>query len=114
MDLVGIFSESFWYVAPILATITVAVAGFFNNLLKVKKAIWQQVTAWVVAAILSVCAWLFGFINFGVPEWAGVVVLAAVVGLSSNGIYDIPSIKQAVSSIFGAFGKKDETPKVEE
>lgn len=96
----GIFSEAFWYIAPILMTLTVAVAGVINGAFKITKGVWPQVVAWVVGACLSVCAWLLKLIEFGDPTWLGVVMLSLVVGLSSNGIYDIPTIKAFVDKWF--------------
>ena len=78
MDIInGIFSEAFWWIAPILMTLTVALAG-----------------------VLSVGAWALKLIAFGDPVWLGVVCLCVVVGLSSNGVYDIPAIKAFVDSWF--------------
>lgn len=96
----GIFSESFWWVAPILASLTVALSGVINNLFKITKAIWRQVVAWVVGSALSVAAWALQLIVFGDPVWLSIVCLCVVVGLSSNGIYDIPAIKNFVDNMF--------------
>lgn len=95
----GIFSEAFWYIAPLLMTATVALAGIINGALKVKGT-WKQLVAWLVAAILSTLAWVLHLIEFGDPVWLGVMMLAIVVGLSSNGIYDIPTIKAYVEMWF--------------
>lgn len=96
----GIFSEAFWYIAPLLMTLTVAIAGFINGAFKITKGMWPQIVAWVVGAILSVIAWALQLIQFGEPVWLGVVMLAVVVGLSSNGVYDIPTIKAFVDKWF--------------
>lgn len=96
----GIFSEAFWYIAPLLMTATVAIAGFINGAFKIVKGMWPQVVAWLVGAALSVGAWALKLIEFGDPVWLGVVCLAVVVGLSSNGIYDIPTIKAFVDKWF--------------
>lgn len=96
----GIFSESFWYIAPILMAATVAVAGVINGLFKITKGMWPQIVAWAVGAALSVGAWALKVIEFGEPVWLGVVMLAVVVGLSSNGVYDIPTIKAFVDKWF--------------
>ena len=92
----GIFSEAFWYIAPLLMTLTVAIAGLINGAFKITKGMWPQVIAWVVGALLAITAWALELIKFGDPVWLGVVMLAIVVGLSSNGIYDIPTIKAFV------------------
>lgn len=102
----GIFSEAFWYIAPLLMALTVAVAGIINGAFKITKGMWPQVVAWVVGAALSVCAWLLKLIEFGDPVWLGVVMLAIVVGLSSNGVYDIPTIKAFVDRWFGRGAEK--------
>lgn len=96
----GFFSESFWYVAPILMSITVALAGVINGWFKITKGIWPQVVAWVVGSGLSVGAYFLNLVQVGEPVWLGIVCLCAVVGLSSNGIYDIPTIKNWVDSWF--------------
>jgi len=105
MDITGIFSESFWYVAPIIMTMTVTITGTINGKFKIVNGIWPQIVSWVVATLLSVASWFFGFITMGEPVWVGVVMLCVVVGLSSNGIYDIPTIKNFVDSWFNR--KKD-------
>ena len=96
----GIFSEAFWYIAPMLMTLTVALAGVINGAFKIVTGMWPQIVAWVVGALLSVAAWALQLIQFGDPVWLGVVMLAVVVGLSSNGIYDIPTIKDFVDRWF--------------
>lgn len=96
----GIFSESFWYVAPLLMALTVALAGVINGAFKITKGMWPQVVAWIVGAALSVATWALRLIEFGEPVWLGVVMLAIVVGLSSNGVYDIPTIKAFVDKWF--------------
>ena len=96
----GIFSESFWYIAPLLMAATVALAGVINGAFKITKGIWPQVVAWVVGSALSVATWALKLIEFGQPVWLGVVMLCVVVGLSSNGVYDIPTIKTFVDKWF--------------
>lgn len=96
----GIFSESFWWAAPILMSITVALTGALDSLFKVQKGWVKQLISWLVGAGLSVGAWAIKMIEFGDPVWLGVVALAVVVGLSSNGIYDIPAIKAFIDKLF--------------
>lgn len=96
----GIFSESFWYMAPILMAATTALAGLINQAFKITKGIWPQVIAWVVGILLSVGAYFAKLVTMGDPQWLGVVMLCIVVGLASNGIYDIPTIKKFIDSWF--------------
>lgn len=99
-NIIGIFSESFWYIAPMLMAVTVAFSGFINRVCKVKKAWVKQLISWVVGAGTSVGAWALELITFGDPVWMGITALAFVIGLSSNGIYDIPTIKNWIDSWF--------------
>jgi hypothetical protein len=98
--IIGIFSESFWYVAPILVAMTTALAGLINQGFKVNKAWLKQLISWLLGAGLSVGAWALKLISFGNPVWLGVVCLCGVVGLASNGFYDIPTIKNWINSWF--------------
>ena len=96
----GIFSENFWWIAPILMTLTVSITGVINGAFKIVKGMWPQIVSWIVGAALSVGAWALKLIEFGDPVWLGVVALCVVVGLSSNGVYDIPTIKAFVDKWF--------------
>ncbi len=100
MDITGIFSESFWYMAPILMSITVTITGAINGKFNITKGIWPQVVSWIVGSLLSVGAWLLDFVTMGQPIWLGVVMLCVVVGLSSNGVYDIPTIQNFIKKLF--------------
>ena len=106
----GIFSEAFWYIAPMLMALTVAIAGLINGAFKITKGMWPQIVAWVVGALVSVGAWALKLIEFGEPIWLGVVALAVVVGLSSNGMYDIPTIKAFVDKWFN----RDEAKQIDQ
>lgn len=98
--IIGIFSESFWYIAPILVALTTAVAGLINQGFKVKPAWAKQIISWVIGSGASVGAWALKLITFGNPVWLGVVCLCVVVGLASNGFYDIPTIKNWINTWF--------------
>lgn len=98
--IIGIFSESFWYIAPILVSLTTALAGLINQGCKVKQPWLKQLISWIIGASLSVGAWALKLITFGNPMWLGILCLAIVVGLSSNGIYDIPTIKNWINTWF--------------
>jgi len=97
----GIFSTAFWYVAPIIISITTFITGLFNNCFHIEKNWVKQLVSWIVAAGLSVGSWAIHFITFGEPVWLGVVALSIVTGLSSNGFYDIEAIKSFVNKITG-------------
>ena len=98
--ILGIFSESFWWAAPILVALTTSLAGLINQGFKIKQGWLKQLISWVLGAGLSVGAWAIKMITFGDPVWLGVVCLCLVVGLASNGIYDIPFIKGWIDKWF--------------
>ena len=106
MDITGIFSEAFWYIAPILVTMTTFIAGLINQGLvdkyvPEKHHAWlKQLIAWVLGAGLSCAAWGLKVIAFGNPVWLGVICLCAVVGLASNGVYDIPFMRGWIEKWF--------------
>ena len=106
MDITGIFSEAFWYIAPILVTMTTFLAGLFNQCVVEKfvpeqhRAWLKQLVAWIFGTGLSVAAWGLKVIAFGNPVWLGVIALCVVVGLSSNGIYDIQFIRNWIETWF--------------
>ena len=106
MDITGIFSEAFWYIAPILVTMTTFIAGLINQGLidkyvPEKHHAWlKQLIAWVLGAGFSCAAWGLKVITFGNPVWLGVVCLCLVVGLASNGVYDIPFMRAWIEKWF--------------
>ena len=106
IEINGIFSKSFWYMAPILASLTITITGAINGKFNITKGIWPQIVSWIVGAILSVGAWFLSFVQVGEPTWLSVIALCAVVGLSSNGVYDIPSIKEFINNLFPKRKKK--------
>lgn len=95
-----LFTTGFWYAATTLSTATVFLAGAINGKFKI-SGFWSQLVAWVIGALLSVGAWYFNIITLGEPTWLALVCLSAVVGLSSNGIYDIPFMKELVEKLTG-------------
>ena len=106
MNITGIFSEAFWYIAPILVTMTTFIAGLINQGLVDKfvpskhRAWLKQLISWVLGAGLSCAAWGLKVIAFGNPVWLGVICLCVVVGLASNGVYDIPFMRGWIEKWF--------------
>ena len=106
MDITGIFSEAFWYIAPILVTMTTFIAGLINQglidkFVPSKHHAWlKQLIAWIIGAGLSCAAWGLKVITFGNPVWLGVICLCVVVGLASNGVYDIPFMRGWIEKWF--------------
>ena len=106
MNITGIFSEAFWYIAPILVTMTTFIAGLINQglvdkFVPSKHHVWlKQLIAWIIGVGLSCAAWGLKVIAFGNPVWLGVICLCVVVGLASNGVYDIPFMRGWIEKWF--------------
>jgi hypothetical protein len=92
--------------APILSSLTVIIAGAINGKFHIVNGIYPQLVAWITGAVLSVAAWFLNLVPVGEPTWLAVVVLCFVVGLSSNGIYDIPTIHDFIDRMFPNRRKK--------
>lgn len=101
MDVSTLFTDAFWYYAPILSMLTVTIAGAINGKFNITKGIWPQLVAWITGSVLSVGGYFIGLIScIGEPVWLALICLCGVVGLSSNGIYDIPFIKSIIDKLF--------------
>ena len=98
-DISGIFNESFWNMVPILMVATTSLTGLLNSWIK-PNTTWKQIIAWIVGAVLSVDVYFAGLVQLGEPQWLSVVMLAIVVGFSSNGLYDVPTIKNFITTLF--------------
>lgn len=94
-----LFTTEFWYMAPSLSAVTVFIAGLINGKFNIINGFWPQLVSWITGSVLSVAAWFFGLVPVGEPTWLAVTALCVVVGLSSNGIYDIPTIQKLVDKL---------------
>lgn len=97
MDLSYIFTESFWAIAALLSTF---VTGLINQGFKIGDGKVKRLVSWLIGAGAAVGAWAFNFITFEEPQWIGVVSLALVVCLSSNGIYEFKGLKKWINTWF--------------
>ena len=100
MNVVNFFADNFWLAATVIAGIVTPIAGFFNEKFNMKK-IWKQVTAWALSVVITAGAYIGGFVAVPNPVWLTLPLLGIVVGLASNGIYDIPTIKAWIQHLFG-------------
>lgn len=99
MEETKIFSEYFFYIATFIATLTTALAGLINGVFKVEKNWAKQLVAWLTGLALSFLAVAVKIVN--IPNIVGIISLAIVVGLESNGIYDIKAVKELIKTIGG-------------
>ena len=96
--MISVFSESFWYIAPFLVSLTTILTGVINKEFSINKNFVKQLISWIIGSLLSISSWSLGFVNLNEPTWFSVTSLCIVVGLASNGFYDIPTIKNWINS----------------
>jgi len=100
LSILTFFTENFWATAALLGTMATTIAGAINGKLN-PNAVWRQVIAWVVSVGLTVGGYFLGLIQLADPVWLTMVATGLIVGLVSNGVYDIPAIKSLIQRIFG-------------
>lgn len=105
--LTNLFTDSFWYTASFIAVITVALTSTINAKLNPNK-VWKQVISWVISVALTVGAYFLDIVNVSEPTWLSLVCIGLVVGLTSNGLYDIPFIKSVMNKWMDFLGKGKE------
>lgn len=93
-----IFNDAFWYAAPILVAAATTLTGVINQLFKVADK-FKQLISWAVGIALACGAIAIGFLGENIG-WPSYIALSAVVGLSSNGIYDIEFIHKWIDKWF--------------
>ena len=98
MNVAEIFNEAFWYAAPILMVASTTVTGVINQLFKVADK-FKQLISWAVGIALSCTAIAVGFLGDN-NGWPSYIAMSVVVGLSSNGIYDIDFIHEWIDKWF--------------
>lgn len=98
------FTENFWAVAVLLAALTTPITSFLNEKFNL-NGVWKQVVAWLVSIVLVAGSYFLNLVQFSEPFYVSVPLTGLLVGLSANGIYDIPTIKNALSKWFSGFNK---------
>ena len=98
-SIVTFFSENYWATALSLGTISTMIDGVFNGWLKPNK-IWRQVIAWIISIGLTVGFYFLKLVVVADPVWLSLTATGLVVGLVSNGVYDIPTMQKFVAKIF--------------
>ena len=100
MDIIiNFFTENFWATCALLASLTVTISGYINTKLDTNN-VWKQVVAWLVSIFLTIGTYFIGIIQLGEPIWLSIPLTGVIVGLSSNGIYDIPKIKGFIKYLY--------------
>lgn len=104
IDFLTFMSEHFWCSAATVASIAVVITGFINGLFAI-KGFWQQIVSWFVAGGLAVGAHFLGLMVVQEPLWLNLTCSGLIVGLVSNGIYDIPTIQKYIDKLYNLFHK---------
>ena len=105
------FNEIFWNVVGFLTLSTTFISGIISNTLKVKKGKNKQIISWIVAIILSCVVVFCKMVSLPEPLWMEAISLAIITALSSNGVYDIPTIKNVINKAFGNNNNNEEKEK---
>lgn len=98
-DIINFFTENFWATAVTLGTVATTITGVINGKLQPNN-IWRQVIAWLVSVVLTVGAYFLELIVVEDPVWLTLTATGLIVGLVSNGIYDVPTIKNLIKKLF--------------
>ena len=105
MNILEIINDNFWAVAVTISALTLPI----SNLLISKfnpNGVWKQVISWVTSIVLTVIAYFGGLATFNDPVWLTIPLTGIVCGLSANGIYDRPTIKNFIKTYFSLLPKK--------
>ena len=107
MDLINFFNENFWAVATLVSLLTIPITTFINSKFSLNN-VWKQVCAWGTSIVLTIVAYFGGLATFNEPVWLSIPLTGLVCGLAANGVYDIPSIKNFITTYFSVIPKKEE------
>ena len=91
--------ESMWYIIPILASITMAATQALKTKFEM-NSVWTQVTSWVISIALAVISWFIGIAPVGEPTWLSLIILGLFTGLTSNGLFDLKTIREWIEKLF--------------
>lgn len=105
MDILAIINENFWAVAALISVLTLPITNLINSKLN-PNGVWKQVIAWLTSIVLTIGAYFGGLTTFNEPVWLTIPLTGLVCGLSTNGIYDIPTIKSFIKEYFSLIPKK--------
>lgn len=94
--LVSFFNENLWLAVYLVAMLTVPITSALNIKLNVETK-WKQIVSWITSFVLTGILY-FTNVFSDLGSWYIVIpVVGLISGLSSNGIYDIPTIKKYVN-----------------
>ena len=97
--IINFLAENFWATAASLGVIATMIAGVINGWFNPNK-VWKQVIAWLVSIGLTVGSYFMGLIHVAEPTWLTLTATGLIVGLVSNGIYDIPTMQNFIAKLF--------------
>lgn len=99
------FTSNLWVIAMSIAAFTTLITEAIGRHFSI-KGVWNQVVSWAVAIALTVATYFAGTYDLVINPWISVPAVGLAVGLISNGLYDVPTlkgwIKTAVSFFFPA------------
>lgn len=96
----ALFADTFWMAASFISMLVVTLTSTINAKLNPNK-VWKCVISWVLSIGLTVGAYFLHIISVSDPAWLSLIGVCIVVGLSSNGLYSIPAIKDLMKKYMG-------------
>lgn len=81
------------------------ITQFIKKLLTLKD-LWAKILSWIVAALLSLAGWYFQYGIFIGTEWYHIILNSALIGLVSNGVFNI-GVAESIKQFLKAFIKKE-------
>lgn len=99
-------TTNIWVIATAIVAFTTVITQIINEKLN-PNGVWKQVVSWVVAIALTVGTYFLGTYEYAGSPWISVPLTGLVVGLVSNGVYDIPTFQGWIKGLAGFFFTKE-------
>jgi hypothetical protein len=99
-DPASLFSDTFWYLIPVEAAAVTSLTATIVRVFKIPEGGWRQAISWGFAFLLTGVFWCLGCVIIPEPKALNYILASVVLGLVSNGFYDIPTIRSFISKIF--------------
>lgn len=104
--ILNFFSENFWATCTLIGTLTITCTGFITSKFVI-KGFWKQLISWFISIALTIGTYYIGIVEMKDPIWLSMILTGLVVGLASNGIYEIPVMKNFIKKLFNIVKDKE-------
>lgn len=94
-----ILTDNFWIAAAMIASVTTYLTSIINNKIHPNK-VCKQIISWLISILLTVICFSVKLITIKNATWPTIAVTGIVVGLASNGMYDMKSMRKMITDWF--------------